>query len=147
MNFGKIIYDLRKKKGITQEEMAAELGVTAAAVSKWEKGLSVPDADALVRIAELYEVTVGELLGAPPASEEATEPQPDMREVAEQLSRINEQLVIRNRRSSRIWKIVGGVLIGWMAIILIGLILSISAFSAYRYSDTITEETTILSEE
>ena len=140
--------DLRKKKGYSQEEAASRLNVVRQTVSKWEKGLSVPDADMLVKLAELYEVSVGELLGAPQASEETAEPnQPDMREVAEQLSRINEQLVIRNRRSSRIWKIVGGVLIGWMAIILIGLILSISAFSAYRYSDTITEETTILSEE
>ena len=131
--------DLRKKKGYSQEEAASRLNVVRQTVSKWEKGLSVPDADMLVKLAELYEVTVGELLGAPQACEETTEAnQPDMREVAEQLSRINEQLVIRNRRSSRIWKIVGGVLIGWMAIILIGLILSISAFSAYRYSDTIT---------
>ena len=140
--------DLRKKKGYSQEEAASRLNVVRQTVSKWEKGLSVPDADMLVKLAELYEVTVGELLGAPQACEETTEPnQPDMREVAEQLSRINEQLVIKNRRSARIWKIVGGVLIGWMAIILIGLILSISAFSTYRYSDTITEETTILSEE
>lgn len=40
MNFGKTIYDLRKQKNITQEELAAELGVTATAVSKWENGVS-----------------------------------------------------------------------------------------------------------
>ena len=139
--------DLRKKKGYSQEEAASRLNVVRQTVSKWEKGLSVPDADMLVKLAELYEVTVGELLGAPPVSGETTEPQPDMREIAEQLSRINEQLVIKNRRSARIWKIVGGVLTGWLIFILISLILSIAAFSTYRYSDTITEETTILSEE
>ena len=140
--------DLRKKKGYSQEEAASRLNIVRQTVSKWEKGLSVPDADMLVKLAELYEVTVGELLGAPQACEETTEPnQPDMREVAEQLSRINEQLVIKNRRSARIWKIVGGVLTGWLIFILISLILSIAAFSAYRYSDTITEETTIFSEE
>ena len=37
MNFGKRISELRKEKNVTQEEMAAELGVTAAAVSKWGK--------------------------------------------------------------------------------------------------------------
>ena len=40
MNLGKNIYELRKAKAVTQEELAAELGVTAAAVSKWEKGVS-----------------------------------------------------------------------------------------------------------
>ena len=40
MDLGKNIYELRREKGITQEELAGELGVTAAAVSKWEKGVS-----------------------------------------------------------------------------------------------------------
>ena len=131
--------DLRKKKGYSQEEAASRLNVVRQTVSKWEKGLSVPDADMLVKLAELYEVTVGELLGAPAESEETAEPnQPDMREVAEQLSRINEQLVIRNRRSSRIWKIVSGIVLGWILLHLIGAVLSIAAFSVYRVEDTQT---------
>ena len=40
MELGKKIYELRRERGVTQEELAAELGVTAAAVSKWEKGVS-----------------------------------------------------------------------------------------------------------
>ena len=40
MNLGKTILELRKKNNVTQEELAAELGVTAAAVSKWENGVS-----------------------------------------------------------------------------------------------------------
>ena len=40
MNLGKMILELRKQKHVTQEELAAELGVTAAAVSKWETGVS-----------------------------------------------------------------------------------------------------------
>lgn len=137
--------DLRKKKGYSQEEAASRLNVVRQTVSKWEKGLSVPDADMLVKLAELYEVSVGELLGAPQACEETAEQeQPDMREVAEQLSRINEQLVIRNRRSSRIWKIVGGIVLGWILLHLIGAVLSIAAFSVYRVEDTqtgvVTEE-------
>jgi len=131
--------DLRKKKGYSQEEAAARLNVVRQTVSKWEKGLSVPDADALMRLSELYEVTVGELLGAPPAQEDAPEtPQPDMREIAEQLSRINEQLVIKNRRSSRIWKIVGGVLLGWLLFWLVSVILAISAFSVLRVENVET---------
>ena len=63
MNFGKIIYELRKKKNVTQDEMAAELGVTAAAVSKWENGYTLPDILMLCALADYFEVTTDELLG------------------------------------------------------------------------------------
>ena len=63
MNFGKIIFDLRKKRNLTQEELAAELGVTAAAVSKWEKGYSLPDILMLCSLADFFQVTADELLG------------------------------------------------------------------------------------
>ena len=52
----------RKAKGLSQEELAAKLNVVRQTVSKWEKGLSVPDADALIRLAEVLEVSVSELL-------------------------------------------------------------------------------------
>ena len=63
MNFGKTVHALRKKKNVTQEEMAAELGVTAAAVSKWEKGYSLPDILMLCSLADYFQVTTDELLG------------------------------------------------------------------------------------
>ena len=63
MELGKNIYNLRKEKGMTQEEMAAELGVTAAAVSKWEKGATLPDVLMLCAIADYFGVTTDELLG------------------------------------------------------------------------------------
>jgi transcriptional regulator with XRE-family HTH domain len=63
MILGKMIYDLRKKKNVTQEELAAELGVTAAAVSKWEKGYTLPDILMLCALADYFMVTTDELLG------------------------------------------------------------------------------------
>lgn len=63
MNLGKNIFDLRKKKNITQEELAAELGVTAAAVSKWEKGYTLPDILMLCALADYFQVSTDELLG------------------------------------------------------------------------------------
>ena len=80
---------LRKVKGLTQEELAIRLNVVQQTISKWEKGLSVPDADMLIRIAEILETSVGELLGAKIVDED------DTNHVAEQLSRINEQLAIK----------------------------------------------------
>ena len=63
MNFGKTILELRKKKNVTQDEMAAELGVTAAAVSKWENGYTLPDILMLCALADYFDVTTDELLG------------------------------------------------------------------------------------
>lgn len=59
---GEKIKALRAEKGLSQEELAARLAVVRQTVSKWEKGLSNPDSDMLVRIAEVLGVTVGELL-------------------------------------------------------------------------------------
>ena len=101
--FGENLKTLRKQKGFSQEELAARLHVVRQTVSKWEKGRSVPDADALIRLAEVLEVSVSELLGAKIGNESAAD-------VAEQLSRINEQLAIRNRRSRRIWKAIAIIL-------------------------------------
>ena len=49
---------LRKRKGITQEELATRLNVVRQTVSKWEKGLSVPDSELLIKLAEILEVPV-----------------------------------------------------------------------------------------
>ena len=57
MELGKKICDLRREKGITQEELAGELGVTAAAVSKWEKGSTLPDVLMVCAIADHFGVT------------------------------------------------------------------------------------------
>lgn len=102
--FGENLKTLRKQKGFSQEELATRLHVVRQTISKWEKNLSVPDADTLIRLAEILEVSVSELLGAKIESENTAS------DVAEQLSRINEQLVIKNRRSRRIWKVVAIVL-------------------------------------
>lgn len=63
MELGKNIYELRKNRAVTQEELAAELGVTAAAVSKWETGNTLPDVLMICAIADYFGVTTDALLG------------------------------------------------------------------------------------
>lgn len=121
--FGENLKTLRKQKGFSQEELAARLHVVRQTVSKWEKGLSVPDADALIRLAEVLEVSVSELLGAKIGNESAAD-------VAEQLSRINEQLAIRNRRSRRIWKAIAIILVAIVVLNAVAIIL----FNLYNVS-------------
>ena len=108
---------IRKQRGMTQEELAARLNVVRQTVSKWEKGLSVPDADLLKRIAEILEIDVSTLLGAPISTETNTN------EIAEQLSRINEQLATKARMVKRIWFAVGIVALSILILTVIWIIL------------------------
>lgn len=127
---GDNIKTLRKNKGLTQEELAIKLNVVRQTVSKWEKGFSVPDADMLQKISDILEVDVKQLLGA------NIETGQGGNELAEQLSRINEQLAIRNQRSRRIWKTIGIVL---LVILLFNIMLII--FGGIIFSEVSTSET------
>ena len=60
--FATTLQALRKKRGITQEQLAAHLGVSPQAVSKWENG-SFPDGDLLPRLADYFEVSIDYLYG------------------------------------------------------------------------------------
>lgn len=53
---------LRRKRKLTQSQLANELNVTAQAVSKWEKGLSYPDIETIIKISKLFDVTTDYLL-------------------------------------------------------------------------------------
>ena len=61
-NFGEFLYTLRKEKGMTQAELASALNVTNKAVSKWETGEAMPETALLLPIAQIFGVTVDELL-------------------------------------------------------------------------------------
>ncbi|MBQ9120111.1 MAG: helix-turn-helix domain-containing protein [Lachnospiraceae bacterium] len=60
---GSVIFAFRKMKGWTQEQLAEFVGVSSVAVSKWERGISVPEVELLCRLADLFETSVDELLG------------------------------------------------------------------------------------
>ena len=70
MEIGKKIQCLRREKGLTQEQMAAALGVTSAAVSKWETNAAIPDVAMLCPLARLLGITVDALLDFRPALEQ-----------------------------------------------------------------------------
>ena len=59
---GKFISELRKSKGLTQKDLAEQMGVTDKAVSKWERGQSYPDISLIIPLSELFGVTANELL-------------------------------------------------------------------------------------
>lgn len=60
--FGSMVAQLRKEKEMTQVDLAEKMGVTDKAVSKWERDLSFPDVNTLPKLAEIFNVTVDELM-------------------------------------------------------------------------------------
>ncbi|MCM1537119.1 MAG: helix-turn-helix transcriptional regulator [bacterium] len=85
------IKTIRKSKGLSQEELAVKLNVVRQTVSKWEKGLSVPDSDLLLSLSEALETPVSTLLG-----ETVTESKvDDIKALSEKLEQINLQLAHR----------------------------------------------------
>ena len=137
--FNENLRELRKSKGFTQEELATKINVVRQTVSKWEKGLSVPDADSLQKIADVLEVDVSQLLGAKIEKEE------NKNEIAEQLSRINEQLVIKNRRTKKIVTAICVILLLPLIVFIIMIILAnffyanVKETGPYEIDDTVIE--------
>ena len=132
--FSENLKALRKARGMTQEELAARLHVVRQTVSKWEKGLSVPDAELLIRLAEVLDTTVGQLLGA-----DIPEDGESRNDLADQLARINEQLAIRNRRGRFILRLVLGILAAIVVVNLLLVVLSYGAFQSLQDPvDTVT---------
>ena len=80
----------RKEKGISQEELAIKLNVVRQTVSKWEKGLSVPDADVLIQI---LEVSVNELLDIKTQND-------TVENIAAELAHLNKQLALKNQEKA-----------------------------------------------
>ena len=62
IKIGKFIADCRKEKKLTQEQLAEKLFITDRAVSKWERGLSLPDADKMLDLCNILNINVNELL-------------------------------------------------------------------------------------
>ena len=79
---------LRKNMGLSQEEVSVKLHVVRQTISKWESGLSVPDAQMLINISELFETPVSEILGENIEKKEKG----DLKVISEKLEVINEQL-------------------------------------------------------
>ena len=113
---------LRKNAKMSQEDLAEKLSVVRQTVSKWERGLSVPDAEMVIKIAALFEVPVSELLGMEASSavtvnsgkkqsigessgsetpSDATASDVSIRELTEKLAQLNEQLAEKNKAEHR----------------------------------------------
>ena len=122
---------IRTSKGLSQEELAVKLNVVRQTISKWEKGLSVPDSDMLISISEALETPVSTLLG-----ETVTVPKADdLKAISEKLEIINLQLA---RRKAERQKLLHWLLISLCAVLVTiyaALIVLNSPYLGWDYSD------------
>ena len=73
MTFGEKLFKLRKEKGLSQEQLAEQMNTTRQAVSKWERDESLPDITLLPQIADLYHISIDQLLRGSFEMKEETE--------------------------------------------------------------------------
>lgn len=121
---------IRKSKGLSQEELAIKLNVVRQTISKWEQGLSVPDADMLISLSEVFETPVSTLLGETVAETKVD----DLRVISEKLEVVNLQLAHRKavRRTTAHWAFIS--LCAIVTAIFAVLIVLNSPYLAWNYS-------------
>lgn len=131
------IKSIRKSKGLSQEELAIKLNVVRQTISKWEQGLSVPDAEMLISISEVLKTPVSTLLGEN-ISESKVD---DLKAISEKLEIINLQL---SQRKNERRKIAHWLLISLCIIIISIFILLTLVNSPYLNWDYSNPENAVL---
>lgn len=122
---------LRRSKGLSQEELAIKLHVVRQTISKWEQGLSVPDADMLIRLSEELDTPVSTLLGRAVVEQEVD----DLHAISEKLEVINLQLAYRKTAMRRVlfWLFIS--LCTVVVAVLAGLVALESPYLNWNYGD------------
>lgn len=109
MEFNNKLYELRKQKGLSQEELANKLNVSRQTVSKWELGDSTPDMEKLIVLSDLFEISLDELvLGKVPEPQQAAKT-PDV------INTIEEKVLTeKNKKTARKGLKIAAILFGIM---------------------------------
>ena len=121
MDFNNRLYQLRKQKGFSQEELANRLNVSRQTVSKWEVGDSTPDMEKLIAISDLFDVSLDNLVMG-----KEDDAQPPTSAKSEFATVLNEKVLTQNnkKKAKKILKIIA---------IIAGAVLAIDAISMIIY--------------
>lgn len=122
---------IRNSKGLSQQELAVKLNVVRQTISKWEKGLSVPDSDMLIALSEALDTPVNILLG-----ETITEAKADsVKVLSEKLEVINLQLAQRTILRRKVFHLLFLSFCTVIILIFVSLILIGSPYLNWNYTD------------
>ena len=122
---------IRKSKGLSQEELAIKLNVVRQTVSKWENGLSVPDSDMLITLADELDTSVNVLLGET-VTESMTD---DLKVISKKLEAINLQLAKRNMVKIKTIRLILIALCTFIVLVFIALTIMQSSYLRWNYNN------------
>ncbi|MBQ8795038.1 MAG: helix-turn-helix transcriptional regulator [Clostridia bacterium] len=120
MDFNNRLYQLRKQKGLSQEELANRLNVSRQTVSKWEVGDSTPDMEKLIAMSDLFDVSLDKLVMG-----KEDEEKPPSTTKSELVTVLNEKVLTNKnkKRAKSILKVVGIILAAILLIDVISMII------------------------
>lgn len=110
---GNLISKTRKEKGLTQKDLASRLHVTDKAVSKWERGLSLPDISLLIPISEVLDISIYELLGGN---------MKDNKVEKEDVDIVIKETIKKGKEDNRINNIIKNIIIGILSVLILAFI-------------------------
>ena len=117
VKIGEFLRELRKGKGLTQEQLAEQFNISRRSVSRWETGSNMPDVGLLIEIADFFEVDIREIIDGERKSENMETEKETLKKVAEYADTEKAKL---KKKVSNIFKwmcvmLLGSVLIGFFA--------------------------------
>lgn len=127
MKIGTFLQELRKEKGLTQEQLAEQLGVARRTVSRWETGANMPDLDILVELSDLYAVDLREILNGEREREHMNE---ELKEIVLQVADYSSEEKARLMQRMH-WLFIAG-LIGFTAF-LVTVLLGLDTTAPYEF--------------
>lgn len=119
IKIGKLLQELRKERGFTQEQLAERMGVARRTVSRWETGSNMPDLDVLIELSDLYETDLREILSGERKSEQMNE---ELKNTVLQVADYSNEEKTRLTRRLH-WMFLAGVIgfIAFLVIVMLGL--------------------------
>ena len=99
---GAFLKELRREKGITQEQLAEELGVSGRTISRWETGSNMPDISLLVEIAGFFDVSIPEIIKGERKSEEMKEEEKEIAETMSDYAKTEKEKLVKSIRNMSI---------------------------------------------
>ncbi len=112
VRIGAFIKELRKEKGLTQEQLAERLNVSGRTVSRWETGANMPDISLLVELAEFFDVSIPEIIDGERKSEKMNQETKEVANIMADYADAEKESIIKSVRNQSLLGVIALVALG-----------------------------------